>query len=687
MKKGLITLFTGILMAVACHDESSLVPESSQTCDDLQTKIVGSTTADAEEGTLLVKLSGTPADDEDGADIKSVLSPYGNITSAGPALLHIAKNKEIARKYGLDRWYEVRFDKSIPVRTMAEKIATCPKVVSIQYNTYLEAVESPHVVPFSCPVQTKSPATGSVGLLDDEYFEYQWNLVNTGTNSSAQAVEGADVGVKDAWRLTRGDKDVIVAVFDCAVSYSHEDLEDAVWINEAEKNGVAGTDDDGNGYTDDIYGVNFVGLNVGQSPVKKSILDWWSGAGHGTHVAGIIGATNDNGKGVGSIAGGSGNGDGVRLMSCQIFKGSSSATDKQTATAFIYAADNGASIAQCSYGRSDIIKYDDIYINGEESNTPGQNGNEGSPLTVAALQYFLDPANSNSKASGGNLAVFAAGNHSNPYASYPGALPYCICVTAFDNSFLPGGYTNYGPGCNIAAPGGEYVSGSEDYSTMILSTGVSNAQTIATPVTGADGRIDRNYVYMQGTSMACPHVSGVLALGMAYANKLGKTFSREEFTSMLLSSVNEIDSRCTGSKIYEGESVSLERFKGNMGTGAVDAWKFLMAIEGTPTLMVQKGRSESLDLSAYFPTGSAALQDFSISMSEEDMESLGLSEAPVIENGRLKLTCNAIGAGRITLSARVGQDKETDGGISGMDFSRTVSIVSRNRVASNGGWF
>ena len=478
---------------------------------------------------------------------------------------------------------------------------------------------------------------------------------------------------------------MVVAVFDCAVNHRHEDLKDAVWVNEKELNGSDDVDDDGNGFIDDIYGFNFVqcikinqdlvegvlGGSAKAEAVKGKKLDYLSGIGHGTHVAGIVGATNGNGKGISSIAGGSGNNDGVRLMSCQIFQGTGSeaknATDAQTAMAYIYAADNGACIAQCSYGEAHVITDDETFINGDKEEKIN-----GSPLEYAALQYFLDPANSNHAALKGNIAVFAAGNHKNPYSIYPGALPFCISVTAVTADLLPGSYTNYGPGCKIAAPGGEYAGSGDDYSTMILSTGVSNAATSSPAVTGPNGRADRNYVYMQGTSMACPHVSGVVALGISYAHKLGKKFTRDEFTSMLLTSVNDM---------YE-YFPSGSKYIGQMGTGAVDAWKFLMAIEGIPSVMVKAGETAQIDLSDYCnPSG-----NYRINVDEATRKSLGLTSDPVIRNGKLEVKCSAIGSGKITISSSVGKDDKIQNGIGEMNYSREISIVSRPFTAKNGGW-
>ena len=120
-----------------------------------------------------------------------------------------------------------------------------------------------------------------------------------------------------------------------------------------------------------------------------------------------------------------------------------------------------------------------------------------------------------------------------------------------------------------------------------------------------------------------------------------------------------------------------------MGTGAIDAWKFLIAIEGTPSVMVKSGEKASIDLSAWCnPEGSHTL-----SIDDASRKSLGITGDPVISGGRLDITCTAIGAGKIVISGSVGKDQETEGGIGGMNYSREISIVSRPFVSSNGGWF
>ncbi|MBR5299387.1 MAG: S8 family serine peptidase [Bacteroidales bacterium] len=695
MNKIITGLMAAVMTLAACTKEFQESASIQQ--ETLTEKLVGGSAGGIVPGSLLVKLdeNSTRKILEGGFnEISGELLDGVQAISFSPAIPAAPKNAEVARKYGLHQWFNIEFDAQIKPETVAAKVAKSSMVRSVQYNRLIQPIRDGEAQPFVPQPLTR--ADGDSGFpFDDPFAEHQWNLYNDG--SIKGSVAGADVGVKDAWRLTGGDPSVVVAVFDCAVAYRHEDLADAVWKNQAEMDGESGVDDDGNGFIDDKYGFNFVNCFAinsdyvngkldgnAQTAIKGQPLNSNKGTGHGTHVAGIIGATNGNGKGVSSIAGGTGNGDGVRLMTCQIYEGSSYCVDAQAAAAFIYAADNGACIAQCSYGNYNIITSDFDYINGTDKI-------DGSPLENAALRYFLDPANSNHESLEGNIAVFASGNHSNPYSAYPGALPYVLSVTAFGNNYLPGGYTNYGPGCKIAAPGGEYGNIKGDYSGMILSTGVSAAASPSPGVVTEKGE-NRNYVYMQGTSMACPHVSGVVALGISYAKKLGKKFTREEMTSLLLSSVDDLDSFNKGGTrefiksnvdgTKETVQIDMNIYKGQMGTGSVDAWKFLMSIEGTPSVMTQVGEKARIDLSEYC---NPSLK-YEISVDEASSTSLGLTSEPVIKDGFLEIECSKIGAGKIVLSSAVGKDPEREDGIGEMAYTREISIVSRPYVAKNGGW-
>ena len=662
MKQLFIIVAVLTVLVTGCTKETKQFQTAEQQA--LSSKLVGNTDGEIVEGTLLVKL-------ENGClDI-----PESIPTTMRSVFPRLPKNEEAARKYGLNKWYILEFSEDIRPETMAEMIASKKEVRAIQYNRLLQPSWSEsEVFPAEALPATKSGTSSENGLpFNDEYLPLQWNLINNGTIHQ-EAIEGADVGVKDAWRLSAGDPSVVVAVFDLGINNIHEDLRSALWVNEGEERGN-NIDDDGNGFIDDINGFNFYRVKTLEGGEYKQTypIDCTKGSGHGTHVAGIIGAVNNNGKGVSSIAGSTGNNDGVRLMSCQIFYGEhgAKASDAEAALGFTYAADNGACIAQCSWGHtSEMLKHDQEYI-------------DASPLEYAALKYFLDPANSNHPSLKGNIAVFAAGNQGNPCSIYPGSLSNIISVTALDCRYLPAGYSNYGPGCKIAAPGGEWLGVPADYSTMILSTGKGMAHN-GTP---SISDLNHQYVFMFGTSMACPHISGVLALGISYAGKLGKTFTREEMTSMLLTSVNDIDHRLSGTKKFYESTTSyidlpLGRYKGQMGTGAVDAWKFLMAIEGTPSVMVKAGEACSIDISDWCnPAGT-----YKLSIDDASRTSLGLASDPVIRNGKLEINCSKVGAGKVTISGEVGRDPQMEDGIGGMGFSREISIVSRPFATKNGGW-
>jgi hypothetical protein len=114
----------------------------------------------------------------------------------------------------------------------------------------------------------------------------------------------------------------------------------------------------------------------------------------------------------------------------------------------------------------------------------------------------------------------------------------------------------------------------------------------------------------------------------------------------------------------------------------VDAWKFLMAVEGTPTLLAQAGKKMSIDISRYCNPD----DDYTITIDQATRTSLGLSSDPVIKDGKLEIECSNIGSGKIVLSGKVGKDPAKEGGIGNMSYSRTLSIASRPFATNNGGW-
>ena len=649
MKKTVLMLMTAAALGISCIQEPSMAPQQQT----LQSKLIGKTAGEYEEGVILVKLTGqTQNAIKEGSLNPEILVSEISGAVISPMFPSNGLKEKVAARHGLDRWYTVKFDAGTSMNTVAETLAASEHVQYIEFNALLEQTHNDISIDYVPGAMTKSSSLP----FNDPELGVQWNLINTGDKSiSATAVAGADTGVKDAWRLTAGDPRVIVAVFDQGIATRHPDLIENLWVNPGESDSVNGVDEDKNGYVDDINGYNFA---EGKSRPSAN-----SGSDHGTHIAGTIAATNNNGIGVSSIAGGTGNGDGVRLMSCQIFDTEGGKSSKATvAKAFRYAADNGACVAQCSYGEST-----ENYVSDNEYKADFS-------VEFDALAYFLDPENCNCEAMETNIAVFASGNYNKPASLYPGALDGVISVTAYGPDFLPGGYSNYGAGCDIAAPGGDIVQGDNNAPCMILSTGYNSNGGLS-------------YVYKYGTSMACPHVSGVVALGMSYALKIGKKFSKDDFISRLLTSTNDIDSYLTGSTmklmVEGGKYVQVDVYpkKGKMGTGAVDAWKFLMALEGTPTAVVKTGEAVTINLADYLGE-SVRNFEYKCDIDEASKASLGIDTVPSVKDGTLTITCTKTGAGKIRFTSSVGKEGE----ISGLDFFRELSVVSRTEVTENGGW-
>ena len=668
MRKSVIAIGVAIisLMTISCTKDAGVV-EGEKTMEAeaiLEHKLVGNTMDKCEAGSLLLFLEEETIARIEKGDIEAVKSEIflgGDVVSFEPALVK-PKNERLARELGLHRWYSVKFNESIPVRKFAKEVAPSKHVNAIEFNTIVSLASDLKAHPMSMGNMADTRALEPMSSFNDPYAKYQWNLHNSGDEAIAKtAREGADVGVLDAWELCTGSSDVVVAVIDGPVQYNHPDLAAAMWVNEAELNGVEGVDDDGNNYVDDIYGYNF--NTAGYSGGK---INWTTEgeSGHGTHVAGIVAAVNNNGVGISSIAGGSGSGDGVRIMGCQVFDGAFAASDRDMSNAFIYAADNGACIAQCSYAYDPrSFDSDNAYIN-------------HTSIEYNAIKYFVNPENCNHSAIGQNLAIFASGNETTSNSGYPGALPICVSVTAYGPDYLPTGYTNYGRGCNIAAPGGDYSIGNSV--SQILSTCIKD-------VVGDD------YAWMEGTSMACPHVSGVAALGISYAAKIGKKFEGDDYRHTLLTAVNDINSlMLEGTKPYNGvaDAVVLKNYHKRMGTGALDTWRLFMLIEGTPSVQVTAGERCSVDLKEYFGGAATDITYRGIEVSDEAREALGIKGDPKMDKGLLVIRCDKCGSAKIKISAIAGGGQLGGGNnIGGTEISREVSIISRGVSSTNGGWF
>ena len=651
-----------LIALVSCTQElgEGRLQEGNDT--ELSSKLIFSSKS-AVGGELLVCFDGESVNQIEGyvqtRSLKDAVVTRSGLTSVDAVLEEIgvcslerlfpadARNEERTRAAGLHQWYIVKFDESVDLDVAARKLALVSDVAKVQFNQKMKRIASSKAVVANDIPEVKA----SVSDFNDPYLGTQWHYINTGDKNVYSGVKaGADINAGEAWKLCTGDPSVVVAIVDGGVQSDHPDLAANMWRNEKELNGQPGVDDDGNGYVDDFYGYDFVHSQA------QTTAD-----AHGTHVAGTVAAVNNNGIGVCGVAGGSGNNDGVKLMSCQIFSGNDGGQSSMSARAIKYAADNGAAIIQCSYGyNAGTLTSDDAYA-GQVS------------VEKQAIDYFI--ASKNCDAVDGGLVIFAAGNEMTAMAGYPGAYKDYICVTSMSCDYTPAYYTNYGPGCNVAAPGGDAYQ-------SLLESNKSTSQVCSTLPEG-------KYGYMQGTSMACPHVSGVAALGLSYALKIGKTFTRNEFNSILLTSVNEIDSYCTGSKRYVTDAGSLATLqlsghKKNMGMGYIDAYQVLMNVRGATCIPVATGSQQTVNILDYIGGGNANVRIGEVSISAADMEKLGMTSAPTVFGSKLLLTCKKSGSAIMTVKLTAGTG--SNNGMYGFATTKEFAIIARDSHSSNGGW-
>ncbi len=311
---------------------------------------------------------------------------------------------------------------------------------------------------------------------DDADFDRLWGLSNTGQTGGTA---GADISAEDAWNISTGSSTVIVGVIDTGVDYNHEDLAPNMWVNPGEcpqnKCEPNNKDDDNNGYIDDFHGINAI----------TDSGDPMDDFGHGTHVAGTIGAAGNNKLGVVGVNWT------VRIAACKFLSASGSGSVAGAIKCFNY--------------------FHDLKNKQKQNIVLTNNSWGGAGFSQALRDAMAGPDQP--------LHICAAGNASTNVPHFPAGydLPNIITVAATDHNDQYASFSNHGADwVDLAAPGVD-----------TLSTVPKGSCPLCNP---------SGYETASGTSMATPHVSGAVALVWAQYPKL----TNDQMKQRILSGIDPL---------------------------------------------------------------------------------------------------------------------------------------------------
>lgn len=400
---------------------------------------------------------------------------------------HAGEFEERTRAEGLHRWMVVFLDETQNITEMATMFANHKEFEYVELDYEISSPEIKMAPAVSLRSEGFDPRPQTM-FFNDPLLPRQWHYHNTGIISGSSR-KSADVNLFRAWEIETGKPNVIVCVVDGGIDPSHEDLQGMVLYDKS---------------------INYI--LKGDVIVGDSIYPDIDG--HGTHVAGTVAAINNNGIGVSGVAGGDGTpNSGIRLINAQIFGKKGERSIGGGALGIKFGADNGAVISQNSWGYS----------------YPG-------PVSLPqkdkeAIDYFIKYAGkdkdgnqrSDSPMKGG-VVIFAAGNSGAEYDSWPGAYSECISVAAMAWDFSKASYSDRGTWVSIMAPGGDITRHGN------LGGVLSTVPKSISP---------SGYAFFEGTSMACPHVSGIAALVLSKFG--GPGYTNDDLKKRILSSLRPYD--------------------------------------------------------------------------------------------------------------------------------------------------